>query len=172
MCGTFVSPAPMKDVSIKPISAIFLQAVTVLIGIGTLAFLLWEPNVEGVNANATFFEVYFDDPFLAYAYIASTPFFVALFQVFTLLGYAGRNELFSNRSVHALRTIKICAMMSIIFIVGGVAFLLSGESDDRPPILMMGTVATLVSIIIATVAGMVERNVKSAVEMKFTSTAD
>jgi hypothetical protein len=52
----------------------FLQVVIVLIGIGVLAFMLWEPHVEGRNAHATVFEIYFHDPFLAYAYIGSIPF--------------------------------------------------------------------------------------------------
>src|SRR5882757_4418154 len=64
----------------------FLQAVIVLIGIGALALMLWEPHIEGRNAHATLFEIYFKDPFLAYAYIASIPFFVALYQAFKVLG--------------------------------------------------------------------------------------
>ena len=71
----------------KRSSTIFLQVVIVLIGIGALALLLWEPHIEGRNAHATLFEIYFKDPFLAYAYIASIPFFVALYQAFKLLGY-------------------------------------------------------------------------------------
>ena len=62
-------------------STIFLQFVIVLFGIGTLALLLWEPWIEGVNANATsFVQVYFDDPFLALAYAGSIPFFLALYR--------------------------------------------------------------------------------------------
>jgi hypothetical protein len=49
----------------KRASTIFLQAVLVLLGIGVLALLLWEPQVEGRNVNATQFEIYFRDPFLA-----------------------------------------------------------------------------------------------------------
>ncbi len=41
-------------------SIIFLQAVIVLIGIGALAFMLWEPHVEGANAHATLFQMYFN----------------------------------------------------------------------------------------------------------------
>jgi len=37
----------------------------VLIGVGVLAGLLWEPQIEGRNVNATQFEIYFKDPFLA-----------------------------------------------------------------------------------------------------------
>lgn len=41
--------------------------VVVLGGIGALAFMLWEPHLEGRNAHAGLFEIYFKDPFLAYA---------------------------------------------------------------------------------------------------------
>src|SRR5215813_5491420 len=97
----------MKKLSLV-VPTIFLQAVVVLIAIGALALLLWEPHVEGRNAHATPFEVYFNDPFLAYAYIASIPFFVALYQAFKVLGYAGQNRIFSPAAVKALRTIKYC----------------------------------------------------------------
>src|SRR3982751_6497759 len=96
----------VKPPLIKRSSTAFLQAVIVLIALGSLALLLWEPHVEGRNAHATPFEIYFKDPFLAYAYIASIPFFAALYQAFKVLGYAGRNEVFSQAAVKALRTIK------------------------------------------------------------------
>src|SRR6478672_7578758 len=98
-------------------SSIFLQVVIVLIGIGVLAFVLWEPHIEGRNAHATLFEIYFKDPFLAYAYVASIPFFAALYQAFKVLGYAGQNKVFSQAAVKALRTIKICALAIIGFVV-------------------------------------------------------
>jgi len=94
----------------------FLQTVIVLIGMAALALLLWEPHIEGRNAHATLFEIYFKDPFLAYAYIASIPFFAALYQAFKVLGYAGRNEVFSQAAVKALRTIKYCAIGIIGFV--------------------------------------------------------
>ncbi len=56
-----------------------------LTGTGALALMLWEPHLEGRNAHGTIFEIYFKDPFLAYAYTASIAFFVALYQIFTLL---------------------------------------------------------------------------------------
>ena len=78
------------------VPTIFLQVIIVLVGIGALALMLWEPHVEGGNALATNFEIYFKDPFLALAYLASIPFFVALYQAFKLLGYAGQNKVFSQ----------------------------------------------------------------------------
>jgi hypothetical protein len=92
----------------------------VLIGIGALALMLWEPHLEGRNAHATLFEIYFNDPFLAYAYLASIPFFVALYQAFKVLGYIRQNKAFSQATVKALRTIKFCALAIIGFVaVGG-----------------------------------------------------
>src|SRR5688572_26068131 len=98
-------------------SILFLKAVLVLIGIGALALMLWEPHIEGRNAHATLFEIYFKDPFLAYAYIASIPLFVGLYQAFKVLGYVGHNQVFSPVAVRALRTMKFCAMA----IIGSVA---------------------------------------------------
>src|SRR3954468_23497855 len=98
-------------------STIFLQAVIVLIGIGALALMLWEPHIEGRNAHSTLFEIYFNDPLLAYAYIASIPFFIALYQAFKLLGYVGQDKVFSQEAVKALRTIKYCAMAIIGFVL-------------------------------------------------------
>ena len=101
----------------KRSSTIFLQIVIVLIGIAALALLLWEPHVEGVNKNATHFEIYFKDPFLALVYAGSIPFFIALYQAFKVLGYVGRNKVFSPEVVKALRTIKYCALAIIGFVV-------------------------------------------------------
>ena len=46
-------------------SILFLKTVLVLIGIGAVALLLWEPHIEGRNAHATLFEIYFNDPFFS-----------------------------------------------------------------------------------------------------------
>jgi uncharacterized membrane protein (DUF106 family) len=145
-------------------STIFLQGVIVFIGIGVLALMLWVPQVEGRNADATQFEVYFKDPLLAYAYVASIPFFVALYQAFKVLGYAGRNEVFSPAAVKALRTIKYCAIAIIGFVVVSVAFMPFG--DPEPPGVVMRVFAILGSIVIAAAAAMFERVLQKAVDIK------
>ena len=145
---------------------IFLQVVIVLVGIGVFALLLWEPHVEGRNVNATLFEIYFKDPFLAYAYIGSIPFFVALYQAFKLLGYVRRNEIFSQRSVRALRTIKYCALAIIGFVAVSVIFMISGDRDDRPAGVFMRILITFPSIVVATTAATFERILQNAVDIK------
>jgi hypothetical protein len=152
----------------KKSSTIFLQVVIVLIGIGALVLLLWEPHIEGRNAHATLFEIYFKDPFLAYAYIASLSFFVALYQAFKLLGYIGQNKVFSQGAVNALRTIKYCAiLLSILIVTAGLYIrIFHAEGDDPAGFLALCIVTTFISIVIATAAAVFERTLQSAVEMK------
>jgi len=130
------------------IVATFLRSVVVLFGLGVFVFMLWEPHLEGRNAHATPFEIYFADPFLAYAYVASIPFFAVLYRTFEWLGYAGRNDLFSPAAFQALTTIKHCGMSLIVFVVGGQLIILLQESDDRAGGVMMGLLALLVSVMI------------------------
>src|SRR5438034_67269 len=130
-------------------SILFLKTVLVLIGIAALTLMLLEPHIEGRNAHATLFEIYFKDPFLAYAYVASIPFFVALYQAFKVLGHAGQDNVFSPAAVRALRTIKYCAMAIIGFVAVGELFIMLGESDDRAGGVFMGILITFPSIVIA-----------------------
>ena len=149
-------------------STVFLQVVVVLIGIGALALLLWEPHLEGRNAHATLFQIYFNDPFLAYAYIASIAFFVALYQAFKLLGYVGRSDVFSQRSVKALRTIKHCAMSLVGFLAGAEAyfFIVRRGKDDIAGGVMTGLFLIFVSVVMATAAAVFEKTLQSAVDLK------
>jgi cytochrome bd-type quinol oxidase subunit 2 len=147
-------------------STIFLQVIIVLIGVGALTLLLWEPHVEGRNAHATLFQIYFNDPFLAYAYIASISFFVALYQAFKVLGYVGANKIFSQAAVKALRTIKYCAIAIIGFVAVGEIFILLNKSDDRAGGVFMGILITFGSVVIATAAAMFARILQSALDIK------
>src|SRR6266498_2147767 len=143
-------------------STIFLQVVIALLGVAVLTLLLWEPQVEGRNVHATQFEIYFKDPFLAYIYLAFVPFFVCLYQALKILGYARRNEIFSQRSVCALRIIKYSALITALFIVGAEAyiFIFVRGTDDVAGGVMMGAFIILVSAIIATAAAVFERTLQ------------
>jgi hypothetical protein len=149
-------------------STVFLQVVIVLIGIGVLALMLWEPHLEGRNATATLFEIYFNDPFLAYAYVASISFFIALYQAFKLLGHIGQNEVFSQPAVNALRTIKRCAVTLVAFLVGAEAYFIifARSNEDIAGGVMLGLLLIFVSVVIATAAAVFERTLQSAVDIK------
>ena len=147
-------------------STIFLQVVVVLFGIGALAFLLWEPHIEGRNAHATLFEIYFKDPFLAYAYIGSIPFFVAVYQAFKALGYVRQNQTFSQATVKALGTIKYCAIALIGFVAVGAIIIVINGDEDRPAGVFMTLLVILPSIVVATAAAMFERILQNALDLK------
>ena len=137
----------------KRSSTVFLQVVIVLIGIGAFALVLWEPHIEGRNAHATLFQIYFNDPFLAYAYTASIAFFVALYQAFKLLGYIGQNNVFSQPAVNALRRIKYCAKALVGFIVAAEAYLfIVRPADDIAGGVFMGLLAIFAFGVIAIAA--------------------
>jgi hypothetical protein len=147
-------------------ATLFLRAVLVLIGLGVLAFLLVEPHFEGRNAHATVFEIYFKDPFLAYMYVASIPFFMGLYHAIKVLGYADRNKEFSPSTVRSVRTIKYCALVLIAFVAGAEVFILSSESDDAAGGVMMGLFIAFVAIVVATAMAVLEKTLQKAVDMK------
>lgn len=150
----------------KKSPAVFLQAVIALIGAGALAFLLWEPHIEGRNAHSTLFEIYFKDPFLAYAYIASTPFFAALYRAFKALGYAGQNGVFTQKAREALRFIKYCALAVIGFVGLGEVFIMLGDSDDRAGGVFIGVLVAFGSVVVAAAAAKFERSLRNAAVIK------
>ena len=150
-------------------STIFLKIVVVLIGVGVLIFLLWEPWVEGVNKDADFVHVYFDDPFLAYVYLASVPFFFALFQAFKLLGYIGENKTFSSDTVMILRNIKYSSIIIIGFTLGAMVWvrIMSAASGDDPAGFMaIEMVIIFISTVISVFAAVLQRIFRNALDMK------
>jgi len=150
----------------KKSSTIFLQVVIVLIGMVTLAGMIRFPLTEGRAVNLDLFSIYLD-PFIVYIYIASIPFFVALYQAFTLLGYIGENKVFSLSSVKALRNIKYCSIIQGIFIVMAILYIrLFIKGDDPAGPTAIGILATFISIVIATVAAVFEKLLQSAVDIK------
>lgn len=153
----------------KRISMLFLQVIVVLIGASSLAFMLWEPHIEGRNLHATLFDIYFKDPFLIYAYIASISFFVGLYQVFKLLGYIGRNDTFSPNSVTALHRIKYCAIVLIIFVLGAEAYFFvvqASKGEDIAGGVAIGFFIMFISTITAITANLIERKMRNTINMR------
>ncbi len=146
----------------KRSSALFLQVAIVLFGLGAITVMLWEPHLEGRNAHATTFEVYFKDPFLAYVYLGSTPFFIALYRAFRLFGHVRQSGAFSQATLNELRTIKRCAFTLMGFVAGAVVIIiLFGDKEDRPPGVFMSLLATLASSALAITAAMLARKLQN-----------
>ncbi len=153
--------------TMKKGTTIFLQVVSVTLAIGALAFMLWEPFIEGRNAHATLSQVYLNDPFLLYAYSASIFFFIAVYQTFVLLGYIGRNEVFSNHAASALRALKYCASAIVVTTAAPLAYLfIVRPGDDIAGGVAIGLFIIFVSAVIAANAAMHERIWQKAMDMK------
>ena len=152
----------------KRVSTTFLQLVIVALGIAVLAALLSEPTVEGVNANATtLYQIYFDDPFLAYIYFSFIAVFIGLYKAFKLLGYMGhQGGAYSQKSVRSLRTIKYCAMTFAGLIFAAVAFIMifNRGQDDIAGGVAVGLFLTVTSLVIAAVAAKLERVVSKRIQ--------
>jgi hypothetical protein len=147
-------------------STLFLKVVILLIAIGALIWMIWFPQLEGRATNLDLISIY-TDPFIIYGFIASIPFFVALYQAFKLLGYIEQNQVFSQTAVKALRSIKYCAIAIIGFIVGGEAYIvLYANGDDPAGPVALGIVTTFVSIVIAAAAAVFQELLQNAVDIK------
>ena len=147
-------------------STLFLKVVIVLIAIGALAIMIRFPQTEGRAANLDLISIY-ADPFIIYGYIASIPFFIALYQAFKLLGYVDKNKVFSQLAVKAVRIIKYCALAIPVLIIAGEAFVILGaKGDDVAGPVALGIYATFASIVIATAVAVFERLLQNAVDIK------
>ena len=147
-------------------STLFLKIVISLIGIVTLAGLIWFPQTEGRAANLDLYSIY-KDPLIIYGFIASIPFFVALYHGIKLLGYVDQNKVFSEAAVKAVMTIKYCALTLSGFIVVGILYIrLFAHGDDPAGPTALGIFTIFASIVIATAAAVFERLLHNAVDIK------
>ena len=152
--------------SLKPVSTLFLKLVISLIGIVTLAGLIWFPQTEGRAANLDLFSIY-ADPLIIYGFLASIPFFVALYHGFKLLSYVDQNQVFSEAAIKAVRNIKYCAITLSGFIVVGLLYIrLFAHGEDAAGPTALGMFTTFASIVIATAAAVFERLLQNAVDIK------
>ena len=152
--------------TLKQGSTLFLKMVISLIGLVTLAGLIWFPQTEGRAANLDLFSIY-KDPLIIYSFIASIPFFVALYHGFKLLSYVDKNKVFSQSAVKAVRNIKYCAITLSGSIVLGILYIrLFADGEDAAGVTVVGMFTTFSCIVIATAAAVFERLLQNAVDIK------
>ena len=119
-------------------STLFLKVVILLIAIGVLAGMIWFPQTEGRAANLDLISIY-TDPFIIYIYMASIPFFVALYQAFKLLRLIDANKAFSQDAVNTVKNMKFASLSLIGFIALAVLYIrLFAHGDDPAGPTMLG----------------------------------
>lgn len=152
----------------KQSSTLFLKTVLILIAVGALAALIRFPQTEGRAANLDLISIYLN-PVILYMYIASIPFFVAIYQAIRLLGFVEKNKIFSQQAVKAVEYIKYCAMSIVGFIVvaEGYLFLVErGKSDDIAGGVMGGLMVMFLAVVIATGTAVLQKVLQNAVDLK------
>jgi hypothetical protein len=147
-------------------STLFLKFVILLIWAGALAGLVWFPQTEGRAQNLDLLSIYLD-PFILYSFVASVPFFYALYQAFLLLGYIDQNKFFTTAAVRTLQHIKYSAMAVIGFIViGQILLILIAQDDDVTGPVALGLYASFITCVFATGVAVAQRLLQSAVDLK------
>lgn len=156
----------MNAPRMNPTLAWLFQVAITLLGIATLVALLGEPHLEGRNAHATLFDIYFHDPFLAYVYVGSIPGFMALYRAFGLFGEVRRTGVFSQKSLAALRSIQRCAYAILAFLAGAAVFIVMfGDGEDRPAGVFMVLLFSVATAIVAATAAVLGRNLRRTLQL-------
>ena len=147
-------------------STLFLKVVILLIAIAVLAGMLWFPQTEGRAVNLDLPSIY-ADPFIIYIYIGSIPFFVGLYQAFKLLNFIDANKAFSQKAVNTLKTMKFASLSLIGFIAFALFYIrfFAGGDDPAGPT-MLGICVSFAFGVIATAAGIFQKLLQNAVDIK------
>lgn len=94
--------------------------------------MIYMPTTEGRAEHLDLLSIY-TDPFIVCGYLASIPFFVALYKAFRLFGYIGDNKIFSPSALKVLRSIQYCAIVQcILIVIAGIYIRIFHDKDDDP----------------------------------------
>jgi hypothetical protein len=145
---------------------LFLKIVILLMGVPILAACIFLLPVIIKEAPKTYpMWVYL--PIVIVMYVNAIPYYVALYQAFRLLSFIDKNKAFSDLSVGALRTIKVCAMMiSILFLAVLPLFFIWGDRDDAPGLVVLGMLFTFAPLVIAVFAAVLQKLLKHAIDIQ------
>ncbi|MBD8500933.1 DUF2975 domain-containing protein [Paenibacillus arenosi] len=100
-------------------------------------------------------------------FAAVIPYFIALYQAFTLLGYIDKNIAFSELSVRALQKIKYCGIsIGIIFVAMEPVLYMMAIEEEAPGLVVIGLVIALASFVVAVFGALLERLLQNAIHLK------
>ncbi len=150
----------------KRSSTLFLRFVICLLAAGALIGMIWFPQLEGRAEGLDLINIY-KDPLIIYTYIASTPFFIGLYQAFKLLNLIDADKAFSQAAVNTLRNMKFASLSLIGFILIAIIFIrLAASGDDPAGPTMLGIIALFAVSVIGTAATLFQKLFQNAVDLK------
>lgn len=142
---------------------LLLKLVIFLVAIAALAGMVRLPQTEGRAANLNLIEIY-SDPFIIYLYLASIPFFIALYQVFKLLGLVDKNKIFSQASLKAVRNIKYCAIVLAGFLAAAISYIFvvaEATNDDGAGAIAIGIITIVATSVVAFTAAIFQKRMQN-----------
>jgi hypothetical protein len=150
------------------VPTLFLKAVIIVIGAAVLVFAWFAFPSIWYGVPAEWPEVGpIVQPSLLAIFATVIPFFIALWQSWLLLGAIDAGQAFSMRAANALKRIVLAAVaMSVLYACAMPLAYLVAEVDDAPGLILIAAAWTGAPLVIATFAAVLQRLVKSAVEMK------
>lgn len=161
-------PSRMSLPSAKGVPTIFLKAVIILIGIVALALCVFSfPHIwVGGHQELPQF-AHLVTPGLIGIYATIIPFLFALYQAFKLLRLIDQSDAFSASAIRALHSIKLCAIaMTALYAVALPLAFVIAQLDDAPGLVLIATAFACSPLIVATFAAVLQKLVRSAVDMK------
>lgn len=143
-------------------STFILRGVVIFIGLVVLALCVLALPAGLISDKTGYYR-----PILLGLYVPAVPFFYALYQALRLLGYIDQNKTFSLASVGALSTVKYCALIICALFTGGMPYIFyAADRDDAPGVVALGFVIIGASFVIATFAGVLQKLLQNAIELK------
>lgn len=153
----------------KHVSTLFLKTVLVCIAVAVvvIAVLLFPHMWPGLMGREVPVFVHAIYPGVIGIYATIIPFLFALFQAFKLLQNIDRNNAFSESSVKALNSIKFSAIaMSVLYVFAQPMIFIFAELDDAPGVILLGWAITGAPLIVATFAAVLQKLIRSAIDLK------
>ena len=146
----------------KRVPTLFLKAVIWLIGLFILGVCIFVLPTGFMSDETEYYR-----PIIIGLYIPAIPFFFALYQAVKLLNYIDKNKVFSNLAVICLQKIKYsAAIICGLFIAGMPYIYYAADRDDAPGVLAIALVIAFASLVIASAAGLFQRLLQNAVDIK------
>lgn len=153
----------------KQRSTLFLRAAIIAIGLIALVFcVFFVPNL-GIHIGIEFPGLaYVRYPLMIVMYGAAIPFFIILGQGWKLLGYIDKNTAFSEKSVHALKHIKRCAIAIGVLYATTVplVFFPIAQIDDAPGLIIFGAFIAAVPFVFAVFTALLQRLLQNVIDIK------
>ncbi len=151
----------------KKFSTFFFQAVIVLVGLLALVMLIWIPQTEGRAANLDLISIY-ADPFILYGYAASVLFFLALYNIFKLLGYIRQNNIFTAKAINIIKNIRQYLMVFGFLVLLSALYVkfFHNPADDSAGFMSLSALIILTCAVGVTAAAIFQHLLQKAVNIK------